>query len=349
MATPASTTAARSGIITGGHWMVDRIKVIDRYPAEESLAVILSETRANGGGAFNVAKDLALMRSGLTVSGVGLLGDDEDGRWALAECARHGIGTARLRLLPDAPTSRTDVFTVSGTGRRTFFTVKGACARLDETAFDFTGSAAKIFYLAYLGLLDGLAAPSAAAGDRRPQAARVLQQAAAAGLRTAVDLVSIGADFAPLVRACLGQVDYFFANDVEAEQLTGVTVSGRRGAALEQALTVAAQKIVAAGVRQVCVLHTPGGAVAAGADGAVARQGSVRVPPGDIRGGNGCGDAFAAGFLYAMHEDWSLPAALELGVSVAAKCLRSASSSDAVTDWRECLRDARALGFRPEF
>ncbi|MDR1191549.1 MAG: carbohydrate kinase family protein [Verrucomicrobiales bacterium] len=341
---PTTTaTAARRGVIVSGHWIVDRLKVIDTYPSEESLAVISSEARANGGGAFNVAKDLALMNTGVSVSGIGLLGDDEDGRWTLAECARHGIGTRQLRLLAGTPTSYTDVFTVSGSGRRTFFTMPGACAKLDEDAFDFTDttvSGAKIFYLGYLGMLDGLGA----------RAARVLERAAAAGLRTAADLVSISGDFGATVRPCLPWVDYFFANDLEAERLTGVTISGLRGAALADALTVAARRLVSdSGVRGLCVLHTPEGAVAVARDGAVCRQGSARVAPESIKGTNGCGDAFAAGCLFALHEDWPLPAALELGISAAARCLLSAASSAALTDWRQCLQEARALGFRTDF
>jgi sugar/nucleoside kinase (ribokinase family) len=337
----------RRGFLVGGHWIVDRLKRVDCYPREEGLAVISEESRAGGGGAFNVAKDLWRMNAGLPVDGVGLLGDDEDGRWAAAECRAHGVGMAQVKVLSGVPTSYTDVFTVSGTGKRTFFTSKGACARLGEGDFDFTVSGAKVFYLAYLGMLDGLDARCSR--ENVPRSARVLRRAGEAGMLTAVDLASVGDDFVAAVEPCLPLVDYFFANDFEAERLTGVVIGGKQGPSLAAALEEAARRIVARGVRQACVLHVPAGAVAVTRDGKVARQGSVRVGLSGIKGGTGCGDAFAAGVLYGVHEQFALEAALELGVSVAARCLLSASSSESVTDWRICLSEARRQGFRKDF
>ncbi|MDR0534539.1 MAG: carbohydrate kinase family protein [Verrucomicrobiales bacterium] len=337
----------RRGFLVGGHWIVDRLKQVDLYPREEGLAVISEESRAGGGGAFNVAKDLSRMNVGLPVDGIGLLGDDEDGRWTLEECRTHGVGTEQIKRLSGVPTSYTDVFTVSGTGKRTFFTSKGACAKLGEKDFDFTVSNAKVFYLAYLGMLDGLDAKCPR--EQLPQSAKVLRRAGGAGMLTAVDLVSIGDDFALAVEPCLPLVDYFFANDFEAEKLTGVAIGGKSGASLASALEEAARKIVAKGVRKACILHVPAGAVAVTPDGKAIKQGSVQVDPSKIKGSTGCGDAFAAGVLYGVHEQFDLLAALELGVSVAARCLLSASSSESITDWKVCLSEARQQGFRKDF
>jgi sugar/nucleoside kinase (ribokinase family) len=337
----------RRGFLVGGHWIVDRLKQVDLYPKEEGLAVILKESRAGGGGAFNVAKDLSRMKVGLPIDGIGLLGNDEDGHWALEECRVHGVGTAQIKMLSGVPTSYTDVFTVGGTGKRTFFTSKGACAKLGENDFDFAVGGAKVFYLAYLGMLDLLDAKCSR--EQVPQSAKVLRRASEAGMLTTVDLVSIGGDFVSAVEPCLPLVDYFFANDFEAEKLTGVAIGSKSGLSLASALEDAARKIVAKGVRKACVLHVPSGAVAVTPDGTVFQQNSVQVDPVWIKGSTGCGDAFAAGFLYAVHERFELAAALELGVSVAAQCLLSASSSESVTDWETCLSEARRQGFRKEF
>ena len=58
--------------------------------------------------------------------------------------------------------------------------------------------------------------------------------------------------------------------------------------------------------------HFPGGAVAATRQGARAVTPSVKMPPDDIKGPNGAGDAFAAGALYAVHQGWELDRVLEL-------------------------------------
>jgi len=39
----------RRGILAGGNWIVDRPKIIDVYPVQDSLANILRETSSNGG------------------------------------------------------------------------------------------------------------------------------------------------------------------------------------------------------------------------------------------------------------------------------------------------------------
>jgi hypothetical protein len=55
--------SGRHGILAGGNWIVDQVKITDVYPAQDALANILTESRCNGGGPFNVLKDLALMKA----------------------------------------------------------------------------------------------------------------------------------------------------------------------------------------------------------------------------------------------------------------------------------------------
>jgi hypothetical protein len=49
----------RRGILTGGNWIVDRPKIIDVYPVQDSLANILGEISSCGGSPYNVLIDLA--------------------------------------------------------------------------------------------------------------------------------------------------------------------------------------------------------------------------------------------------------------------------------------------------
>lgn len=42
-----SDQSERSGILAGGNWIIDRPKIIDVYPAQDSLANILRETSSN--------------------------------------------------------------------------------------------------------------------------------------------------------------------------------------------------------------------------------------------------------------------------------------------------------------
>ena len=49
----------RKGILAGGNFILDQVKIIDAYPEQDMLATILEERICNGGGPYNVLKDLA--------------------------------------------------------------------------------------------------------------------------------------------------------------------------------------------------------------------------------------------------------------------------------------------------
>ena len=98
-------------------------------------------------------------------------------------------------------------------------------------------------------------------------------------------------------------------------------------------------------VRLVAV-HFPRGAIVVTRDDTVLTRPSVNVPPSEIKGANGAGDAFAAGLLYGLHEDWALADALALAHATAAASLRRISTSGAVETWRQCLALAEAWGWR---
>src|SRR3974377_2263462 len=108
---------ALSGILAGGNWIVDKLKLIDTYPQQDALANILSESIGNGGSPFNILINLANLGAHFPLAGVGLIGADADGEWITAQCGRKHISPAQLRTHPTAHTSYTDVMTVQSTAR----------------------------------------------------------------------------------------------------------------------------------------------------------------------------------------------------------------------------------------
>lgn len=337
----------RRGVLAAGNFIVDCVKVIDQWPPQDSLALIASQSLHNGGGPYNVLKDLARLGATYPLAALGRLGDDAHGAHIRGDCAHHGIDTTHLMALADAATSYTDVMSVADSGRRTFFHQAGANARLGPDAFDFAAApaaSARLFYLGYLLLLDQLDAPGA---DGRPQAAGVLARARAAGLTTALDCVSENSDrFRTVVAPVLPEVDLLFANDFEAERLTGLELG--RGVSLDRAaFTAAAHRLLELGVHQLVVIHAPEGVCAVTADGEVRWQPSVALPAHEIAGAAGAGDALAAGVIHGWHEGWPLARGLELGVCAAAASLRHPSCSETVERAETCLALGRRHGFRP--
>ena len=105
----------RTGILAGGNFIIDHVKLIDRYPEQDMLAFIRSETSSNGGGPYNVLKDLAAMLVGYPLEAAGLVGKDANGDWIMRDCAAAGIDTTQLHQTEAAPTSYTDAMTVTST------------------------------------------------------------------------------------------------------------------------------------------------------------------------------------------------------------------------------------------
>jgi sugar/nucleoside kinase (ribokinase family) len=336
--------SARSGILAGGNWIVDKLKFIDTYPRQDALANISSESIGNGGSPFNVLIDLAKLGAPFPLAGVGLIGADSDGDWIVQQCAKHGIDVDQLRRHPPAHTSYTDVMVVQQTGRRTFFHQRGANAFLNDQHFDFSARSEKIFHLGYLLLLDALDQPDTEFGS---VAARVLSRARAAGQRTSIDLVSEDSGrFTNIVLPALRQVDYCFLNEFELERTSETEI--RRNDVLDfAALEKAAGKIKDDGVKEWVIVHFPEGACAIGQNGKAHWQGSLNVPPSRIVSSVGAGDAFAAGVLHGLHEDVGIQSALRYGVCAAASSLLAAGSSDGVQALSQCLELEKSFGVRP--
>lgn len=337
----------RRGVLCAGLWLVDYLKEIDRYPAPSRLAKISGVSRSNGGGAFNVAVDLAKLGGGFPVGAAGIVGDDADGDWIESRCRSCGIDTAGLRRNPARPTSFTDVMTEKGSGRRTFFYQPGANESFEGGNVDLT-STARVLYLGYPGLLPLLDARDEESG--RSGLAQLLDAASAKGFLTAADLVSADQLDWQLQAQALPGLDILFANEIEAARLLGeespaVAFAGAPET-MAASLVAMGQALLARGVRRAVVLHAEGGAVCVERGGALFARGAVAVPEAEIRGTCGAGDALAAGFLLGFHEGWGLDRALELGLCAAATCLAEVSSSEGILRWDECLRRGEQLGFK---
>ncbi len=327
----------RKGIIAGGNWIVDAVKMIDTWPQQDALTSIRSQSRGTGGSPFNVLVDLAMMGATFPLNAVGLVGNDGHGKFILNHCLGLGINTQSLQITDEAPTSYTDVMTVIGSGRRTFFHARGANALLDSSHFDFRDTTARHFHLGYLLLLDTLDGVHPEFGT---VAAEVLSRAQAAGLKTSIDVVSEDSDrFKKVVVPALKYTDYCIMNEFEIGRVTGV--EARQGDTLDQArLREAMERLLEHGVRERVIIHFPEGAMALGRDGSFAKHGSVVLPNGYIKGAAGAGDAFTAGVLFGWHEGQTVEEQLRLGVCAAAANL----SEETCTDGMKSVGDCAALG-----
>jgi len=336
----------RSGILCGGTCTVDRNKRIDHWPREEAVAEILEEARCGGGPALNVSVALRGLDAQLPIEVIGVVGDDDDGRFVRATIRDKGMETSRLLTVDRAPTSFTEVMAVLSTGRRTFFHRPGVSAYLSPDHFDFEGTRARLLHVGYPGLHEIMDRPW---GDDPNGWVTVLKRAKAAGLETNLELASVGSErIAAIGRPCLPYLDHLIVNDAEIGGLAGVETV-HDGVTDVDACRMAAASVLAAGAMRTVIVHFPLGAVAISRDGSTFDQPSVAVPPTGIVASNGAGDAFTAGVLFAIHEHWPLEKALELGHAAAAASLRSLSTAGSVVEHQACLALADRWGWRPTF
>jgi sugar/nucleoside kinase (ribokinase family) len=335
--------AARRGIVTGGTWCVDRNKLVEFWPAEDGIAEILAVETGNGGSASNLAIDIKRLAPDLPVETIGLVGNDEDGRFLLAAADAHGIDRRQIAITDEVPTQYTDAFGSRRSGRRTHIYFPGTAALLTPDHFDLQRTTGRIFHLGLPGVHRKM---DAAWGDAENGWVAVLRKAKASGLETNLELPSIDRDFlARLVRPCLPHLDYLIVNDHEIGAIAGEQTL-RDGRADIEACLRAARRLLAAGPMRLIVVHFPLGAVVACRDGTVLRRPSVRVPASEVAAANGAGDAFAAGMVYGLHEAWSIEDAISLAHATAAASLRAVSTTGSVESWQACLELAKKWGWR---
>lgn len=308
----------RKGIAAAGNWIVDRVKMIDAWPQEERLANVLSVTRGGGGGAHNVLIDLARMKAPFPLFGIGYVGNDEDGRYLIEEAKELNVDFSGIRVSLETPTSFTDVMTVRSTGKRTFFHARGANQLLEDD--DIDPGNAKIFHLAYLLLLDKI----------DPVAAKILKRIRAQGLKTSVDLVSAEqARFVEVVVPALDYIDYLILNEIEAGECAGQKIRLPDGTFDREALEASAHALWR---YNLVVIHMPEGAFA------LSKEGEIWMPSRSVKNivsAVGAGDAFCAGMLYGLHEEWPLNQALDLAHAAAAACLGHETTTDGLRPMSE--------------
>ena len=278
-----------------------------------------------------------------SVSAIGLIGDDDDGKQLLKICDAHGIERSELISRRDISTSFTFVMNAKDSGKRTFFYSPGAHAAQTPDDFNFSNSTARIVHLGMPGIHEKL---DTAWKDEVSGWVAVIKKARAAGLKPNIELVSIEPE---KIRAAalplLSHLDTLIVNDYEAGALAEVETI-KNGVTDALACRRAAEILMERSKLSLAAIHFPIGGVVLARNGDVVEHTSVNVPKSVIIGSNGAGDAFAAGILFGHHEGWPLLQSLKLAHASAAASMRHESTTGSIVNWQECLRLADAWGWR---
>lgn len=308
-------------IAIAGNLVADTVKRIDRYPSPGMLSSILSVGRSVGGSVPNMGIDIRTMDPAQQVKGIGLIGDDENGRYLLDRMIAAGVDVTHIGRAQGIGSAFTDVMTVDTTGERTFFHSRGASARFsfEHIPFDDLQDCG-IFHIAYALLLDAMDGPDAEYGTVM---ARTLAEASRRGFITSMDVVSEEGDrFAAVVTPSLRHSDYLIINEIESSRVCGIPARDAGGQIIGANMPRICRALLDAGVRRLVAIHAPEGGWAMGRDGSFCFRPSLKLPAGWIKGTVGAGDAFCAGMLYALNRGDTVERALDIGAAAAACNLR---------------------------
>src|SRR5215471_6972914 len=174
---------ARRGLLAGGTWTIEHLKLIDAAPSPGSSADIHGHTASIAGSPARVLFTLARSGAPFSLFAAGLLGRDPAGDCIRAECSRLHIDTHHLGTTTRAATAFADAMTEQGSSRRTLFQSHGANALWTGNELHFSALNAKLFQLGTLPHLVALDQEDAAFGTR---AAKLLATAHESGMKTSV-------------------------------------------------------------------------------------------------------------------------------------------------------------------
>lgn len=317
----------RKGIALAGNILTDNVKMVGEYPQKGMLSTITEESLAVGGCVPNTAIDVKKVDPKMEIFAYGRVGNDDKGRYVLGEMSKVGIDVTGVKISNTAPTSYSDVITVSATGERTFFHNRGANKEFNPSDVDLDKVTAKMLHVGYIMLLDSFDKLN---GETTPMA-EFLKAARQKGIKTSIDLVSeTSGSFHKIATAALPYCDYVIINEIEAGAIVGVTVRDDNGALIEENVKTAMHRLMDYGVNEKVIIHCPEKGYCLDKSGSFTVVNSLKLPKGFIKGSVGAGDAFCAGSLYAIYNEYSDQEILSFANLVAISCLTAADSVSGV-------------------
>jgi sugar/nucleoside kinase (ribokinase family) len=288
-------------------------KPVHAIPAPGSLVLVDEMSLHSGGCAANAAT--ALVSLGLPVEVIGKVGSDPFGDFLIDILNERGIGTRGVTRDQRVGTSASMVI-VDPDGERRFIHYIGANAALSIQDIDFDLiSASSILHIGGSLVLPGI--------DGQPTA-KILKQAQQAGVITFLDTVwDDTGRWMSLLEPSLAYIDYFIPSLPEAQAVTGFDDP-------EQI----ARDLVERGVRNVVLKMGPDGCLAMAGD-----YQSLRLPAHDVEvvDATGAGDAFAAGFIAGVWQEWSLEKTARFATAVGGMCVTGVGAAGCISSMEDTL------------
>lgn len=319
-------TGKRIGITVAGNILTDIVKRIDCYPKVGMLANVTDISKSVGGCAPNTAIDLAKIDPSLPVSVIGKIGDDEYGRFVVSQLSRYGIDCGKISVSETKPTSFCDVMS-QPSGERTFFHARGSNAEFCPDDIEVSDISGKILHIGYILLLDAFDAEDDQYGTVM---AHFLHDVQKKGIKTSIDVVSDSvADYKAKILPALKYCDYAIMNEFESTELSDLAPYDSDGSINIGNIRKTMELMAESGVREKVIIHCKkAGFCLDVPSGKFTVSPSLNIDKSLIKGSVGAGDAFCAGCLYGIYNNFDDKGILEFAAAAAACNLFAENSVD---------------------
>ena len=199
----------------------------------------------------------------------------------------------------------------------------------------------KIFHIGYILLLDKFDEYDVEYGTVM---ARFLDSVRALGIKTSVDVVSSSniSDYKTKILPVLPYIDYLIINETEVCNMWGLDPRRTDGSLDAGVVRKAMEMTLNSGVGEKVIIHAKEGCFCLDRNNGFISMGSLKIPSELIAGSVGAGDAFCAGSLYGIYNDYSDEEILKFASAAAACSLFSENSVDGMKNKKEIYKLAES-------
>lgn len=335
----------KKGIAVAGNIIADIIKNIDTYPKIGMLTNMSDISYAVGGCVPNTSINLKKIDSRIPVSVFGKIGSDEYGRYILSQLQLSGIDVSGIVISDASQTSFCDVMSMP-TGERTFFHKKGANAEFSPKDINIDSLSCEIFHMGYILLLDKF---DEADKEYKTVMARFLHTLQKKGIKTSIDVVSDStADYGEKIIPTLKYCNFVIMNEIECCNVWNMSAYTEDGTLNRKNIKAAMIKMAESGVSEKVIIHSKEYSFLLDVKtGSFTEVSSLKIPEDEIKGSVGAGDAFCAGCLYGLYNDFSDKQILEFASTAAACSLFATNSVDGMKSKAEIMNIEEKYGRLP--
>lgn len=288
-------------------------KPVDKIPEKGKLSLVDEIIIHTGGCAANTAIDLA--KIGKDVGIIGLVGNDQFGKFLIKELRNENVDTKGLKV-SDKSSSSVSLVLSSSDGERSFIHSYGTNAVFSEEDVDFDIiKECDILFVAGSLLMPNF--------DGEPTA-KVLKKAKELGKYTVLDTAwdSTGR-WMKAIEPCLPYIDLFIPSIEEAQMISG-----------KEDEKDIAKEFMKRGTKNVVIkLGSKGCYINDGKEEAYIDCYKVNVVDT-----NGAGDSFVSGFITGIVNGWDLKKCGIFANAVGAHCVMSLGASSGIKGEEEILK-----------